>query len=34
VSRLEGQVRRHEERVATQADAARDSPSEEDHAPV
>jgi uncharacterized integral membrane protein len=34
LARLEGQVRRHEERVATQADAARDSPSEEDHAPV
>lgn len=34
VARLEGQVRRLEDQVTTQAEAARDSPAEEDHAPV
>ena len=34
VARLEGQVRRLEDRVAAQVEAARDRPAEEDHAPV
>jgi uncharacterized integral membrane protein len=34
VARLAGQVRRLEDRVAAQAETARDWPTEEDHAPV
>lgn len=34
VARLQGQVRRLEDRVAAQVEAARDRPAEEDHAPV
>ncbi len=34
LARLEGQVRRLEDRVAAQAEAARYLPAEEDHAPV
>ncbi|HEU5394740.1 MAG TPA: LapA family protein [Candidatus Methylomirabilis sp.] len=34
VARLAGQVRRLEDRVAAQAETAREWPTEEDHAPV
>lgn len=34
LARLAGQVRRLEDRVAAQAETARDWPAEEDHAPV